>query len=86
MPKTLVNLDADDKAWLDQEAGRRRVPMTELVRQAVRSFRLREQGQAEPDLAEVLTVTSGLWQQGDGLDWQQRMRSEWQSPESAREE
>ena len=32
MPKTLVNLDESDKAWLDREARKRRIPMTELVR------------------------------------------------------
>ena len=43
MPKTLINLDAEDKAWLDHEARRCKLPMTELVRQAVHAFGLREQ-------------------------------------------
>ncbi len=77
MPKTLVNLDPDDKAWLDQEARRRKLPMTELVRQAVHSYRLREQSQARPALDEVLARTAGLWRHGDGLAWQQRLRGEW---------
>lgn len=78
MPKTLINLDADDKAWLDREARRRKLPRTELVRQAVRDFRLREQSRGRPALAEALTRTSGLWRRGDGLRWQQRLRDEWQ--------
>lgn len=77
MPKTLVNLDPDDKAWLDQEARRRKLPMTELVRQAVHSYRQREQSLARPALDEVLARTAGLWRQGDGLAWQQRLRGEW---------
>jgi predicted transcriptional regulator len=81
MPKTLVNLDPEDKAWLDQEARRRKQPMTELVRQAVRSFRLREQNRSRPDLADVLQRTAGLWRQGDGLAWQQRLRDEWDRTE-----
>jgi hypothetical protein len=32
MPRTLINLDPEDKAWLDREARKRRLPMTELVR------------------------------------------------------
>lgn len=75
MPKTLINLDPDDKAWLDREARRQHVPMTELVRQAVR--RLREQSRRKPALQDVLSRTSGLWRSGDGLKWQQRLRSEW---------
>ena len=77
MPKTLVNLDESDKAWLDREAHKRRVPMTELVRQAVRSFRSREQARTQPTLGAALDATRGLWREGDGLAWQQRMRDEW---------
>ena len=77
MPKTLVNLDESDKAWLDREARKRRIPMTELVRQAVRSFRSREQARAQPSLDAALDATCGLWREGDGLAWQQRMRDEW---------
>lgn len=77
MPKTLVNLDPDDKAWLDQEARRRKLPMTELVRQAVHSYRQREQNQTPPALDDVLARTAGLWRHGDALTWQQRLRGEW---------
>jgi hypothetical protein len=77
MPKTLINLDPDDKAWLDREAKRQRLPMTELVRQAVRSYRLREQARRRPTLREALARTAGLWTHGDGLGWQQRLRDEW---------
>ena len=77
MTKTLINLDDTDKAWLDREARRRNVPMTELVRQAVRSYRVREQQARKPSVANTLERTSGLWRQGDGLAWQERMRGEW---------
>jgi len=77
MPKTIVNLDAEDKSWLDHEARRRKLPMTELVRQAVHSYRLREQSRGRPALEEALTRTAGLWRQGDGLAWQRRLRDEW---------
>jgi len=81
MPKTLINLDADDKAWLDSEAQRQHLPMTELVRQAVRSYRLREQSRRLPNLTDALTRTAGLWRQGDALAWQQRLRGEWDRDE-----
>lgn len=81
MPKTIVNLEPDDKAWLDQEARRRKLPMTELVRQAVHSYRLREQSRNRPELADVLQRTAGLWRRGDGLAWQKRLRDEWDRAE-----
>ncbi|MCC6563126.1 MAG: ribbon-helix-helix protein, CopG family [Xanthomonadales bacterium] len=77
MAKTLINLDPDDKAWLDREAKRQRLPMTELVRRAVQGYRLREQSRRKPSLQTALERTAGLWKQGDGLRWQRRLRDEW---------
>lgn len=75
MPRTVINLDPDQKAWLDRQAALRGVAMTELVRQAVREFRAREE--ARPSFRELLERTSGIWRQGDGLDYQRRIRDEW---------
>nr|WP_295382693.1 hypothetical protein [Pseudoxanthomonas sp.] len=77
MPKTLVNLDPEDRAWLDQEARRLQVPMTELVRRAVRGYRQGQIPGTSSELDELLARTSGLWPQGDGLAWQQSLRNEW---------
>jgi hypothetical protein len=74
--RTVVALDQDDKAWLDRQAARRRVPMTELVREAVHLLRRHERasGRGEEDLIER---TRGIWRRGDGLRWQNRLRDEW---------
>ena len=74
--RTVVALDKDDKAWLDRQAARRRVPMTQLVREAVRLLRQhgRPLGTAPGGL---LDRTHGLWRHGDGLSWQNRLRNEW---------
>lgn len=77
MPRTLINLDPEDKAWLDQEARARHVPMTELVRQAVRAYRVRAESMNRPDLQSALSRTAGIWRTGDGLAYQRRMRAEW---------
>lgn len=81
MPRTLINLHADDKAWLDAEARARKVPMTELVREAVGSYRAREEARRRPHLAEALRASAGIWRQGDGLHWQRRLRAEWDREE-----
>lgn len=77
MLRTLITLDPDDKAWLDREARNRRLPMTELVRLAVRSYRAREESRGRPTLQAALMRTAGIWRHGDGLAWQRRMRDEW---------
>jgi hypothetical protein len=78
LARTLINLSDEDKAWLDQEAKSRRIPMTELVRQAVHSYRLREQNLSSPNLQDALKQTSGIWNQGEGLQYQSRLRDEWE--------
>ena len=47
--------------------------MSELVREAIR--RMRRQEDASFD--RLLEETSGLWTEGDGLDFQRRSRAEW---------
>lgn len=79
MPRTLINLEPDDKQWLDHEAKARRVPMTELVRQAVHAYRIHVESSAQPSLQSALKRTAGIWRSGDGLEYQRRMRDEWKS-------
>jgi len=77
MARTLINLDPDDKAWLDREAQARNVPMTELVRQAVRGYRIHQESRGLSSLQSSLRRTAGIWRQGDGLTYQRRLRDEW---------
>lgn len=76
MTRTIISLEAEDKAWLDEQARREGVPMTELVRRAVRLLRDRVEGDAttlEQSLAETAGVRSGP----DGLEVQEQLRGEW---------
>ena len=77
MLRTVVNLDEKDKAWLDQQAVLRRIPITELVRRAVRDFRIREQSMSKLALQSALARTAGIWQDDDGFEFQERIRKEW---------
>ena len=76
MPRTIISLDASDKAWLDRTARRERVPMTRLVRRAVQQ--LRKESEANPSGFErLLRETAGLLKSGDGLALQRKLREEW---------
>lgn len=77
MQRTLINLDPDDKAWLDRTAKQQQIPMTEVVRQAVRAYRLREESHGQQQLQHAIRETRGIWRSGDGLDYQKRLRDEW---------
>jgi len=76
MIRTVVALDEDDKAWLDRQAARQRVPMTQLIREAVRLLRLHTRA-TSPTPDDVLDRTRGIWRRGDGLRWQNRLRNAW---------
>ncbi len=77
MPRTIISLSAEDKAWLDLRAKEERVPMTELVRRAVREYRQRFGDGAPRPLEELLERTRGGWKHGDGLRYQNTARDEW---------
>lgn len=75
--RTVISLHDRQKAWLDQQAAVRRVSMSSLIRRAVSEFRKREQRRAGVPFEEVLERTAGLWRDGDGLEYQERIRKEW---------
>ncbi len=73
MTKTVIALDPDVKQWLDHKAAREGVPMTELVRRAVAL--LQEKDRAT--VADILERSRGIWTEGDGLEYQLKIRDEW---------
>lgn len=78
MVRTVISLDVQDKAWLDERARREGVPMTELIRRAVRLLRSLPEPEAEPTTEELLEQTRGVWRHADGLTYQGRLRDEWE--------
>jgi hypothetical protein len=74
--RTVISLDAGDKAWLDRAARSERVPMTRLVRRAIRRLREEQEG-APQSFDRLLRETAGSWRAGDGLAYQRRTRAEW---------
>lgn len=76
MIRTVISIDEEDKAWLDEQARREGVPMTEIVRQAVRLLR-DTRTRDTPSRTDLLAATRGVWRGGDGLTWQNRLREEW---------
>ena len=76
MARTLITLDDQAKAWLASQAKAERVSMNEIVRRAV--DRLRAEYERTQALSRGLRETAGIWTHGDGLDWQNRLRDEWE--------
>jgi Ribbon-helix-helix protein, copG family len=75
MVRTLISLTEEDKQWLDREATRLGVSMTELVRRAVRLYR--DSARQEP-FDVLLSRTAGSLDLEPGLSLQRRLRDEWE--------
>lgn len=77
MLRTIISLDKTDKNWLDKYSQQHNIPMTELVRIAVKSYRQSIETHPYSDLEKLLSKTSGLWRHGEGLKYQIKIREEW---------
>ena len=77
MTRTVIALEPDIKQWLDQKALQEGVPMTELVRRAVRLLQDKERD----TVTQILERSRGIWTEGDGLEYQIKLRSEWSRDE-----
>ncbi len=73
MTRTIISLEEPDKKWLDSKASQLGLPTTELVRRFV--IRMRQEEEATYE--KLLDSSSGIWKEGDGLDYQNRLREEW---------
>ena len=78
MSRTIISLPDEDKMWLVRQASSQRVPITELVRRAVREYRQRHGNGSSRRLLELLDRTRGNWKRGDGLRYQSNTREEWE--------
>lgn len=76
--RTVISMTEGDKAWLDRRAKEEGVTMTELVRRAVRFYRSFHDS-SDAEFFSLLRGTTGVWRAGDGLDYQRRVRDEWES-------
>jgi len=72
--RTIISLGNDDKQWLDEESRRSGLPKSAIIRMSIRYMRMDK----ERSFENLLNQTSGTWRGGDGLAYQERLRSEWE--------
>lgn len=76
MVRTLISLDPDEKKWLDRKASQDHVSMTQVVRIAIKQFRKSTES-GPGSLRQLLSDTQGIWNKGDGLKYQNKLRKQW---------
>jgi len=74
--RTLVDIPTTERSWLDKKAKERGISMAEALRQTVKAAREAEQKHTE--FIRLMDKVQGAWTKGDGLEWQRKMRTEWE--------
>ena len=77
--RTIITISDDDKAWLETYSRLRKISMAEAIRRSISYLKTRE---AEDTYKTLVDKTRGIWQKGDGLEYQKQMRSEWERPDA----
>ncbi len=72
--RTLVDIPDEDIQWLDLKASQEGKSRAALVREAVTKYRSSESRQG---IQRYFGLWSGRDDVGDGLDYQRKMRAEW---------
>ena len=74
--RTIITLPEEDKLWLESYSKAYRISVAEAIRQGIK--RLKE-SMAQNTYNTLVQNTRGVWAKGDGLEYQKRIRAEWES-------
>ena len=74
--RTIITLSEEDKQWLESYSRAHQVSLAEAIRQGIR--RLKD-AELETTYRTIVQNTRGIWKEGDGLKYQRKLRSEWDS-------
>jgi hypothetical protein len=72
--RTIITLPEEDKKWLQSYSRAHDISLAEAVRQGVQKLRVAEQQELYRSL---VANTKGIWKKGNGLKYQESIRSEW---------
>ena len=72
--RIIISIPDEDKLWLEGYSKVHNISLAEAIRQGI--------GQLKKNLRhltyqKLVERTCGLWKQGDGLDYQRKIRGEW---------
>ena len=72
--RIIVTLPESDKLWVESYSKAQEVSVAEAIRRGI--HRLREAVAGET-YHQLIQNTKGIWKKGDGLKYQEYLRSEW---------
>jgi hypothetical protein len=74
--RTIITLSEEDKRWLESYSRLNRVSVAEAIRQGIRKLK---EAELFENYQTLVQRTKGLWKKGDGLNFQKKIRAEWDS-------
>jgi hypothetical protein len=72
--RTIITISDEEKRWLKSYSQMHRVSLAEAIRKGISCLKAVE---GEKTYKALVKETTGIWNQGDGLIYQKRLRSEW---------
>ncbi|HEJ83206.1 MAG TPA: hypothetical protein ENO25_01435 [Desulfobacteraceae bacterium] len=72
--RTIVTISEEDKIWIESYSRTAGISMAEAIRKGIAQLREREEKNIYSKLIEE---TQGTWTKEDGLEYQEKLRSEW---------
>lgn len=72
--RMIITLSEEDKRWLASYSHAHQISVAEAVRKGIRKLKNDENNQT---YRELVKSTSGVWKKGDGLSFQEKIRSDW---------
>ena len=74
--RTIITISDMEKRWLMYYAKTHGVSMAEAVRRGVACLKA---SQRSTSYQKIVHRTKGIWLKGDGLKYQEELRSQWES-------
>jgi hypothetical protein len=72
--RIIISIPDEDKLWLEGYSKSQKISVAEAIRQGIEQLKESKRQQTYQKLVEE---TKGIWKKGDGLVYQEKMRSEW---------
>jgi len=72
--RTIITIPEKDRAWLEVFSKTRGISLAEAIRRGIAELRQKEERNVYQRLVEE---TGGIWRKGEGLAYQEKIRSEW---------
>jgi hypothetical protein len=74
--RTIITISDMEKRWLMNYTKTHKISMAEAIRRGIACLKA---SHSPAYYRKIVNDTKGIWSKGDGLKFQERLRSEWES-------